>query len=315
MSFKIGLVGLCTSHPGAWTPVIREMVREGKIDVEIVAAWDSGETRPPGYAKEFCAQFDIPHPVENLADMLDLVDGVIVHTANWDRHLEQAEPFVKAGKSVYIDKPIVGGLKDANTFLDWLKQGFRVTGGSVMRYCRETAELLARPPSERGEVWTAYTSIGVDEFNYGIHAYALLASVFGKGVQAARFVGASNQKQIVLKWQGGKIGIITVGRNEWLPFHITVTTDKKVFQFLIDIDQIYRSMLHKVMPYFTGMTAEAPLGMDAILEPELAALAAKQSWLNNGAEVFLDDLGLDSPSYDGTQFALEYRRARLETAK
>ena len=44
--------------------------------------------------------------------------------------------------------------------------------------------------------------------------------------------------------------------------------------------------------------------------PELTALAAKQSWLNNGAEVFITDIAKDI-SYDGGQFAREYRRARL----
>jgi hypothetical protein len=42
----------------------------------------------------------------------------------------------------------------------------------------------------------------------------------------------------------------------------------------------------------------------------LAALAAKQSWLNNGAEVFITDIAPDI-SFDGTQFAIEYRRGSL----
>jgi hypothetical protein len=40
-------------------------------------------------------------------------------------------------------------------------------------------------------------------------------------------------------------------------------------------------------------------------------MAARVSWLNNGQKVFLTDLRSDDPGYDGTQFALEYRRARM----
>ena len=58
MSFRIGLVGLCTSHPESWVPIIREYVGQGLFDAEITAAWDSGETRPEGFAKDFCKQFD-----------------------------------------------------------------------------------------------------------------------------------------------------------------------------------------------------------------------------------------------------------------
>ena len=125
MTFRLGLVGLCTSHPGAWVPIIRALTEEGLVDVTVVAAWDSGETRPPGYAREFCEQFDIPTPLENLEDMLELVDGVIVHTTNWDRHIEQARPFIEAEKAVLIDKPLVGNLRDANQLLDWAQMGKR----------------------------------------------------------------------------------------------------------------------------------------------------------------------------------------------
>ena len=56
MAFKIGLVGLCTSHPEAWVPVIRDLTKEGLVDVEVVACWDSGETRPADFAKTFAKE-------------------------------------------------------------------------------------------------------------------------------------------------------------------------------------------------------------------------------------------------------------------
>ena len=105
MSFKLGLVGLCTSHPENWVPAIRTLKAEGKVDAEVVAVWDSGETRPAGFSRDFAAKFNIPHSVENLEEMLELVDGVIVHTTNWDKHIEQARPFVEAGKAALLDKP------------------------------------------------------------------------------------------------------------------------------------------------------------------------------------------------------------------
>lgn len=311
MSFRIGLVGLCTSHPEAWVPLLRKLTAEKRIDAEVVAAWDSGETRPADFAKSFCEKYAVPRPLEKLEEMIPLVDGVIVHTTNWDRHMEQAEPFVKAGKAVFIDKPIAGNLKDADLFLDWMKQGYRVTGGSVMRYCREIAQFLAIPESERGRIYTVYSSIGVDDFNYGIHGYAILSGILGGGIRSAQYVGSSNQKQIVLEWCDGRIGILTVGKTVWLPFHATVTTDRKVHQIAVDNGVIYRSMLERVMPYFTGMTDVPPVGMDELLEPEQAAMAARISWMNNGKKVFLTDLRQDDPGYDGDRFAEEYRRARM----
>jgi predicted dehydrogenase len=291
---------------------MRAMVEEDIADVKIVAAWDSGETRPARYAHEFCAELDIPTAVDELEDMVGMVDGVIVHTTNWDRHIEQAQPFVDADKSVLIDKPIVGNLRDANQVLDWAELGKRVTGGSSLRFSGPVAEFLAQPVEERGTIHTAYAATGVDDYNYGIHAYAIMFALMGGGFRSAQYLGFSGQKNIKLTWKDGRMGLLTIGRNAWLPFRITVVTDKATT--FIDGSaggSPYRSLLEATLPYMTGQVDEPPFPMPEQLEPELAALAARMSWMNHGQEVYLDDLLLDDPGYDGTQFALGYRRARM----
>ena len=314
MAFKLGLVGLCTSHPYAWVPIIRKMTEAGTVNVDIVAAWDSGETRPEGFAAEFCNEFNIPVALEKLDDMVGMVDGVILHTTNWDKHIEQTRPFVEADKAVLIDKPVAGNLKDAGIVLDWIKQGKRITGGSSLRFCREARDFLALPATERGEVHTAYTAIGVDDYNYGIHAYALLSGLMGPGIQSGKYLGSSRQKQLMLRWNDGRIALMTIGQAAWMPSKFTAVTDKNVYQFDIDSTRMYRSLLEAQLPYLTGATSESPLMAAEFLEPELAALAARQSWLNNGQTVFITDLRQDDPGYDGTVFASEYLRARLGTS-
>ena len=94
------------------------------------------------------------------------------------------------------------------------------------------------------------------------------------------------------------------------PFHARLRR-KKGLSDAVDNDAVYRSMLERVMPYFSGKTDVPPVGMNEILEPEFAAMAARISWRDNGRKVFLTDLRHDDAGYDGTQFALEYRRARM----
>ena len=310
MAFRIGLVGLCTSHPESWVPVMRDLAKEGIADIEVVACWDSGETRPADFAQTFARDFNIPYTPATLEEMLPLVDGVIVHTTNWDKHLEQARIFVEANKAVYLDKPVAGNLNEINQILDWIKQGKRVTGGSVLRYCREVLA-CRKAVEEAGEtIYTGYSVIGVDDYNYGIHGYATLIAAMGPEVLSVQYIGSSNQKQIMIKFTNGRVGILTVGKTKWLPFNLTATTAKKVHQVSVDNMQLYRAMLESVMPYFSGKTDVVPLEAMSLVMPELAALAAKQSWLNNGAEVFITDIDKNI-SYDGTQFAMEYRRARM----
>ncbi len=306
MSFRLGLVGLCTSHPGNWVPVIRTMKEAGEADVEVVAAWDSGETRPAGFAAGFCSTMKIPHVAEHLEDMLPLVDGVIVHTTNWDRHIEQAEPFVEAGKSVFIDKPVVGNLRDAARIRAWQQAGRRISGGSALRFAGEVAAWGV----DCRELHTAYSAVGTDDFNYGIHGYSLLCQAMGYGVVSARYLDFSRQKQILLKWHDGRSAILTVGKAGGLPFNITAVSASRLYQAVVDNSAIYRNLLRAQLPYLTGRTDVPPVPPEFLLEPELAAIAARESWLNQGRTVRLDEL-LSGEGYDGYAFAAEYRRTRL----
>jgi predicted dehydrogenase len=44
--------------------------------------------------------------------MADKVDIGFIQSCNWDKHIDQAMPFIQKGKPVFIDKPIVGSMKD-----------------------------------------------------------------------------------------------------------------------------------------------------------------------------------------------------------
>lgn len=314
MSFRIGLVGLCTSHPGKWVPIIRDLVTAKIADCDVVAAWDSGETRPAGFAAQFCRSLNIPQAPENLENMLHLVDGVIIHTTNWQRHLEQARLFVEAGKSVFIDKPIVGNMRDATQLLAWLKQGYRITGGSALRFTAEVKELLQTLTSPEEKIHTVYSFAGMDDFNYGIHTYSLVDQIMGSGFVCAQYLCTSGQKQILLEYQNARSAIISVGRASVLPFNFTAASKSKLYQVKIDNTWIYHSLLKAVLPYLTYQTDIPPVPGETLLEPELVALAAKSSWLNNGKKIFLTDLRIDDAGYDGDMFVAEYCRSRIKAA-
>ncbi len=303
---RIGLVDLDTSHPGSWTPILRDLGHE------IVGVYDGGTVWPVGYAAHFAQKHNIPRVFEDLEEMAQAVDVAIIHACNWDLHVPRAEPFVKAGKAVLIDKPMVGNLRDLNVLLDWAGMGRRVYGGSSLRWTYEVRDYLARPESERGCVHTALAGCSVDDYNYGIHAYALLSSVMGPGAERVRYLGTAVQKLIQVTWRDGKIGLVSIGAQAgYLPSYVTIVTDKEVKHIEPDLTRIYRALLEAVLPYLGGEVERPPMPLRDLLEPELIALAARWSWMHHGAEVFLTDLRLDDEGYDGHAFNAEYRRMKM----
>ena len=114
---RIGIVDLDTSHPQNWVPIERELGHE------IVGVWDSATVRLPGDAEEFAKEHDIPRVFDSYEEMAPEVDCAIIHGADWDLHIEKARPFVEAGKSVLLDKPMAGCLSDLNQIKAWVAAG------------------------------------------------------------------------------------------------------------------------------------------------------------------------------------------------
>ncbi len=305
-SLKIGLVDLDTSHPGSFTPILRDQGHE------VIGVFESGTVWPAGYAEAFAREHAIPRVFSDLDAMAQAVDVAIIHTCNWDLHLARCEPFLRAGKGVLIDKPLIGNLRDAQTLLDWAARGARVCGGSSLRWASEIHDFLAEPEAERGRIHTVFAGCAVDDFNYGIHAYAMLSGLLGAGATSVRYLGQSRQREIRVTWSEGRTGLLLVGAQPgYLPFYATVVTDRSVRYLEIDASRVYRALLERALPYLGGETDVPPLPLRELLEPELIALAARLSRHAHGAEIALADLAFGTPGYDGARFAAEYRRMRL----
>lgn len=302
---RIGVVDLDTSHPQNWIPI------ERALGHEVVGVWDGGSVHPPEYVEHFAAEYGIPSVFASLKEMAAEVDCAIIHSCDWDTHIDKARPFVEAGVSVLLDKPMAGNLADLNTLREWDRQGVRIAGGSSLRFSTEVTQYLARPVEERGTPQTVLCGCGVDEFNYGIHAYSLLSAIMGPGIESVRHLGESTQRRIEVTWSDGRVGLVVVGQAEtWLPFYATVTTERSVTQFQVDSTRLYRALLEATLPYLSGDKKAPPVPMADLVEPELCALAARQSWLKGDRDVRISELTVADEGYDGASFAEGYRKAR-----
>jgi hypothetical protein len=306
---RIGVVDLDTSHPAAWIAIERELGHE------IVGVWDGGSVHPAGYAERFAQEHGIPRVYCTLAAMAADVDCAVVHGCDWDTHLAKARPFLEARKSVLLDKPLAGNVADIRELQRLADAGERITGGSSLRFCREVAAYLASPEDERGVPHTVFCGCGVDEFNYGIHAYSLLSGILGPGAVSVRHLGGVRQRRVQVKWRDGRMGVIAVGvTGEWLPFYATIISERTVRQFIVDSGALYRALLEALLPCLARTQPEAPVPMGDLVEPELCALAAKLSWEEGDREVMLAELEASAVAYDGSEFAAEYRRQKYPDA-
>lgn len=309
---NLGLIDLDTSHPANWVPILRNLGHE------VVGVYDHGDIHSEGYAATFTQTHGIAHVFEDIEALADSVDAAIIHSCDWDTHLGRAQPLLSRGKPVLIDKPLAGNMADLDRLIELEQQGLRITGGSSLRFCQEVRAFWALPADERGEVETAFVACGVDEYNYGIHAYAMLLGLMGTGAApvSVQHLGSGRQRRVRVDWADGRAGFIVVGpMSKWLPFAATVVTDQQIAQITADTTTLYRSLLEVAMPYLASQTDEPPLPMAELVLPERCAIAARTSWMQGDRVVRLDEPAENYASYDGNAFAQEYRQQQLAKQK
>ena len=73
--------------------------------------------------------------VDSIEDLVTKVDAVLLESNDGRPHLEQVLPVLKAGKPVFIDKPIAGSLADAVAIFEAARQyKVPVFSSSSLRY-------------------------------------------------------------------------------------------------------------------------------------------------------------------------------------
>ncbi|MBQ9922240.1 MAG: Gfo/Idh/MocA family oxidoreductase, partial [Clostridia bacterium] len=184
---KIGLVSIDVSHPLGFAEEIEKYCMDMKYEFLCKESF-----RGDDEAEWFKNRFGISEIVKNIEDMADKCDIGFVQSCNWEKHLEQALPFIEKGKPVFIDKPIVGSVKDIKKLRELVKNGADIYGSSSARYCSEVQEFLALPEEQKGNIISIFGTCGVDDFNYGIHITEILSEIAGAKIVRSKFVGKTS---------------------------------------------------------------------------------------------------------------------------
>ena len=148
VEIKIGIIGLDTSHAIAFTKMLNAEKPEAEFaGCRVVAAYPKGSpdiesstNRVPGYIEEVKKHGVVI--VDSIDLLLKQVDAVLLETNDGRPHLEQALPVFKAGKPVFIDKPLAGSLKDAVAiFRAAAESKTPVFSSSSLRYAKGAQEI------------------------------------------------------------------------------------------------------------------------------------------------------------------------------
>lgn len=304
---RVGTVNIDTSHPMGFAEA---MEKEGRMQyVGVYHDSFRSDVEVDGFIKRYGLEKRCGS-IEELADMCDIG---FIQGCDWGEHLRHAEPFLRKGKPVFMDKPLVGSLEDCRHVRQLVGDGAVILGSSSARYAYELREFMAIPIQERGEIVTVFGTAGVDEFNYGIHIVEALGGLLGTGAQWVRYMGRGEtegkySESYYVQFQNGKSATYNTFTGIWQPFFITIMTTKNTYSIKLDPNRLYEALIQQICNYMEDKPS-LMADTEALLESIEIMLAAAASRQKKGSMVRLADLTCHDPAYDGEIFKKGYAAA------
>lgn len=295
---RVGIIGLDTSHAIAFTQSLnKEDASPDFGGYKVVAAYPQGSkdiassvSRVPAYIEEVkkCGV----EIVNTIPDLLKKVDVVLLESNDGRPHLEQVIPVFKAGKTVFIDKPLAGTLTDA--FAIFQAAGdFRqpVFSSSSLRYLPSMDDIVKK--QSIGKIFAAeaftpcdYEPNHPDLFWYGVHAVEPLYAVLGTGCRTVTRVQTPDVDVVTGVWDDNRVGIFRGMRfngTGYGPYGGNVFGEKGI-RALGDYAG-YDFLLKEIIRYF--QTGVSPVKPEETLEIFTFMEAADESKRRGGTPVSL----------------------------
>ena len=301
---RIGIIGLDTSHVIAFTKTINEGNEKGDPNFKgfkVAAAYPtkgsadmpSSIDRLAGFTEQISSMgVEI---VNSIDELLVKTDVILLESVDGRRHFEEALPVFKAGKRMFIDKPISNTLAGAIAIFEASKKyNAPVFSCSTTRFTPATLEIV-HGKETIGKILSVNTfcpadvAIGhLDMAFYGIHGIEALFTLMGTGCKEVVRFKTSVSDSIVGTWGDGRTGIFNaVPKGGKGGFGSTVFGEKGVEE-KVPILVGYDPMLVKIMEYFK--TGILPLNPEETLELFAFMEAADESKRQGGKPVSLESV-------------------------
>jgi predicted dehydrogenase len=218
---RIGLIGLDTSHAGAFTQVLNDPARPDHVPgARVIAAVKAGSPDVEASAsriEKFTAELRDKWKIElvdSIDELLRRVDAVMITSVDGRVHLAQARPVLAAKKPLFIDKPFTASVRDAQEIARLSREtGTPVFSSSSLRFTDDVVAIKRDPRA--AEVLGAITwgpatlePHHPDLFWYGIHAVETLYTLMGPGCERVSRTHSEGADVVVGHWKDGRIGVV-----------------------------------------------------------------------------------------------------------
>ena len=290
---RIGMIGLDTSHSPLFAKEFNSPDAAPDLGgYKVVAAYPHGSkdiyssvSRMPRFIEEI-KTYGV-EVVDSIPKLLKMTDVIMLETNDGRLHLEQAIQVYKAGKRLFIDKPVTASLADAYAIFQAAKDyNIPMFSSSSIRFLPMVDEVVKN--QSVGKILGASTfgpspieATHSDFFWYGIHGIELLCAIMGTGCQTVTRVHTPETDFVVGVWDDNRMGTyrgLRAGRTKYGGFAF----GEKGIKELGDSTSYYEMLVEIATFFKTGIV---PVSPEVTLELYTLMEAADESKRRGGLSV------------------------------
>ncbi|HZO86059.1 MAG TPA: Gfo/Idh/MocA family oxidoreductase [Verrucomicrobiae bacterium] len=291
---RAGMIGLDTSHVPAFTKIFNDPKATGDIaGVRVVVGYPGGTDMPASRDRvqkftEQLRQMGV-EIVDSIPKLLEKVDVVLLESVDGRIHLQEAIPVIKAGKPLFIDKPVAGSLADAIAIFDLAKQHKAPCFSSSSLRFNPGLQALLKNEKLGGIAGAAtwgpctYQEGTPDLFFYGIHGIEPLFALMGTGCETVTRMKTKDTDLVTGVWNDGRIGTYRGIRNNRAEFGAVAYGSKAILQ--AEPGGGYGELCAEIGRFFR--TRKPPVNAEETIEIFAFMEAAEESSRQGGAPVSL----------------------------
>ena len=297
---RIGMIGLDTSHSPLFAKDFN--APDAAPDLEgykVVAAYPNGSkdiyssvSRIPRFTEEI-KTYGV-EVVDSIPELLDMTDVIMLETNDGRLHLEQAIQVYKAGKRLFIDKPVTASLTDAFAIYQAAKDyNIPMFSSSSIRFLPWVDEIVK--DQIVGKILGAGTygpcpieATHSDFFWYGMHGIELLYAIMGTGCQTVSRIHTPETDFVTGTWDDNRLGSYRGSRagRSMYQYGGYVFGEKGIKE--LGDSTSYYEMLVEIARFFK--TGIVPVSPEVTLELYTFMEAADESKRRNGAITSLEEV-------------------------
>ena len=295
---RVGIIGLDTSHGAEFPLRLNDPASTHYVPgARVVAALPTFSADLPmskDRVEDFTATVRDKYGVRIVSTVEELtaaVDAIMILSLDGRPHLKQVQSVLKAGKPIFLDKPVAASLKDAVAIYEQAEAAHvPLFSASAVRWYPGVMEVASAQIEGVSGAISYGPAPKMPEhpslFFYGIHPTEALFTVLGHGCASVSAVSSDKATVVTAKWSDGRIGTLYAMHTWPADYKVTLFGKDKIIEQTTGGD--YTPLVREIVKFF--QTGTPPVTAAQTLEIYAFMEATDESLRKGGRPVKLSEV-------------------------